>query len=130
MEFILTYEDQLKANGRKEDKQAIRRKVHRQLSTLWNQLPLLNHREYLNEKSPVSIIRPLGGFRFAPLVSERLSLVAELSVTFLRPEPPSIITQGGDIDNRLKTLLDALRMPKVVTEIPPGDSPKGDEDPF
>jgi hypothetical protein len=131
MEFILTYEGPLKANGTVTDKQAIRRQVHRQLSTLWGQLPLRNHREYLKETSSVSIIRRLGDFRFAPLVSERLSLVAELSVTFLRPEPPgSIITQGGDIDNRLKTLLDALRMPKVAAEIPPGDSPAEQEDPF
>jgi len=95
MEFILTYEGPLKAKGTVTDKQAIRRQVHRQLSTLWEQLPLRNHSEYLNEANSVSIIRRLGGFRFAPLVSVRLCLVAELSVTFLRPEPPgSIITQG------------------------------------
>jgi len=95
MEFILTYEGPLKAKGTVKDKQAIRRQVHRQLNTLWEQLPLQNHREYLKETSSVSIIQPLGGFRFAPLVSVRLCLVAELSVTFLRPEPPgSIITQG------------------------------------
>jgi hypothetical protein len=110
----------LKANSTVRDKQAIRRTVHRQLSTLWDQLPLRNHREYLRETTnpgELSLIRPLGG--------------AELFVTFLRPEPPgSIITQGGDIDNRLKTLLEALRMPKVAAEIPPGDSPAVHEDPF
>src|SRR5262249_23140630 len=131
MEFILTYEGPLKANGTVKDKHAIRRQVHRQLSTLWGQLPLRNHREYLKETSSVSIIRRLAHFRFAPSVSQLLSLVAELSVTFLRPEPPgSIITQGGDIDNRLKTLLDALRMPKNAAEIPPRDSPAVHEDPF
>jgi hypothetical protein len=34
-------------------------------------------------------------------------------VTLLRCEPPgSIVTQGGDIDNRLKTLLDSLKIPE------------------
>lgn len=58
-------------------------------------------------------------------------MVAELDVTLLRPEAPgSVITQGGDIDNRLKTLLDALRMPKTDAEIPKGDTPGQDEGPF
>src|SRR6185437_9442927 len=58
-------------------------------------------------------------------------MVAELSITFLRPEPPgSLVTQGGDIDNRLKTLFDALRMPKDISELPPGDAPAEGETPF
>ena len=49
----------------------------------------------------------------------------------LRPEPPgSIITQGGDIDNRLKTLFDALKVPKESLAIPPEDKPKDVETPF
>ena len=36
----------------------------------------------------------------------------------LRPElPGGIVTSGGDIDNRLKTLFDALRVPGVPQEI-------------
>ena len=49
----------------------------------------------------------------------------------LRPEAPgSIVAQGGDIDNRLKTLLDALRMPRDESELARNDSPKDGEDPF
>ena len=40
------------------------------------------------------------------------------------------MTQCGDIDNRLKTLFDALRAPKNATEIPKGAVPGPDEDPF
>jgi hypothetical protein len=66
-------------------------------------------------------------YRCAP----RLNLISELDITFLRPEAPgAIITKGGDIDNRIKTLLDGLRMPKDMTEIPTGDAPTADENPF
>ncbi len=34
------------------------------------------------------------------------------------------------IDNRLKTLLDSLRAPKELQELPKDDSPKNDEDPY
>lgn len=78
-----------------------------------------------------SIIEHLGSFRFAPLITTRYDLVATIELLFLRPEQPGrLITQGGDIDNRLKTLFDALRMPRVEGEIPNGDSPSTEEDPF
>jgi hypothetical protein len=37
--------------------------------------------------------------------------VAEIGLTFLCPEPAGqIVAQGGDIDNRIKTLLDSLKI--------------------
>lgn len=49
----------------------------------------------------------------------------------LRPEPPgSIITQAGDIDNRLKTLFDALKVPKEASALPPNDDPQEGETSF
>lgn len=36
----------------------------------------------------------------------------------------------GDIDNRIKTLLDALRKPKDISELPKVDLPGDGEDPF
>ena len=82
-------------------------------------------------KGGVSIIQEVAGFRFAPLVTERLRLFGGLRITMLRPEAPgSIVTQGGDIDNRIKTLLDALRMPKGCQELPRNDAAKDGEDPF
>lgn len=56
--------------------------------------------------------------------------MAHLDITILRPEEPgSIVTFGGDIDNRLKTLLDALSIPKP-DQIPQGDAQGNDEDPL
>ena len=43
-----------------------------------------------------------------------LSLSCDLDILFLRQDDPgSLITQGGDLDGRIKTLLDALRMPSA-----------------
>ena len=52
--------------------------------------------------------------RYKPLVRKSLHLNCELSILFLRQQDPGeLVSQGGDIDNRIKTLLDALRMPSV-----------------
>jgi hypothetical protein len=60
-----------------------------------------------------------------------MNVVAELSITLLRPEPPGgLITQGGDIDNRLKTLFDALTMPRHINALPTGVKIEPDESPF
>lgn len=141
MEFTLVYQGPLKATAKPEHKQVLRRAFHKQLKVLWTQPPLNMYGppkgRFLEDlrdnaaKSEISIIQKVGGFRFAPLVTERLYLTAELDITLLKPEPPgSIITQGGDIDNRLKTLLDSLRMPKALNEISSGDSPGEGENPF
>ncbi len=134
MEFTLVYRGPLKSNGRPKDKQEIRRAFHRQLKELWCQNPLETFRHYLEDEpkeGEISIIKNVDSFRFAPLVTEKLKLVAEIEVVLLRPEAPgSIVTQGGDIDNRLKTLLDSMRMPHKKSELPNDDKPSEGENPF
>jgi hypothetical protein len=58
------------------------------------------------------------GYQVLPLVTRHNGLVCELSIDFLRAEEPGAIIHGGDLDNRLKTLLDALRMPLSSKEVP------------
>lgn len=58
-----------------------------------------------------------GGIEFVPLVNDFFGLVCGLDILFLRREKPGAIIQGGDIDNRIKTLLDALRVPKHADEM-------------
>jgi len=143
MEFTLIYQGPLKANGSIEDKQAIRREFHIQLAELWKQEPLSsraqNSHVLLNNvvttgmlsTDPTSAMQKVNDFQFIPIVSSKLNLIAELDITFLRPEPPGrIVTQGGDIDNRLKTLFDAFRVPKELKEIPKGEVPGPGENPF
>ncbi|MDH4083265.1 MAG: hypothetical protein OEV99_06375 [Nitrospira sp.] len=134
MEFRFTYRGPLKGNSaRPEDKQRLRRSFHLQLKQLWSLEPLKSRGVLLAEQTVTasSVIFDRAGFKFAPLISERLFLHAELQVLFLRPEPKGfILTGGGDIDNRLKTLLDSLRVPRSSQELPKDDKPKESEDPF
>jgi hypothetical protein len=135
MEFRLVYRGPLKVNGGAAEKQAIRRVFHPQLRDLWTRLPLNEYRGCLGEpsggRSRPLLLQDVAGFRFAPLVSPKLDLVARLRIDFLRPqEPGALVSVGGDIDNRVKTLLDALRMPKTTGELPPSDAPRDGETPF
>jgi len=71
------------------------------------------------------------GYRFLPLVREDWGIACSLDILFLRRDGPgSLIKSGGDIDNRIKVLFDALRIPRETQEIPSGDKPTDDEDPF
>jgi hypothetical protein len=47
-----------------------------------------------------------------PLVSAELDLACDLDILMLRPEMLGKTHWAGDIDNRLKTLLDSLRVPE------------------
>lgn len=58
----------------------------------------------------------INGRGFVPLVCEQFGLLCELDILLLRRDRPGGIFQSRDIDNRLKTLFDALRMPKSGTE--------------
>lgn len=136
MELTLFYRGALASNGGTAEKQSLRRVFHRQLAEFWKQNPLDDYR-YLWDSSlplfkPESDIRQKrGSFEFVPLINEYMYLVADLQIHLLRPEPPgSVKAQSGDLDNRMKTLLDALRMPRVPDEIPSNDAAGTDEYPF
>jgi hypothetical protein len=129
MEFRLIYEGSLKTNRGPDDKQRIRREIHAQLKQLVLRPPMQPFQRLVDAKQATT--HELGGFTFVPLITEKLMHVAQLEVILLTPEEPGrTITQGGDLDNRMKTLLDALRMPKVLNELPKNDTPKPDEFPF
>ncbi len=134
MDFTLHYRGPLRANRGPQDKHELRRHFHTQLRTLWTQIPLSSYRKFLEpdvEAGKLSVIEKRHGFVFAPLVSSRIKFVASLDILLLRPEAPgSIISQSGDIDNRIKTLLDALKVPHELNALPPGCVPTEDENPF
>ena len=127
MNFTLTYDGKLKTNGDSQHKHEIRRAFHRQLAELWKASPFPQHGGPYE-----ALTKPIGGYRFFPLTSAAREEVAELQITMLRPQqgPGYIIGEGGDIDNRLKTLFDALRMPDKPDELPAGDLPAEGENPF
>jgi hypothetical protein len=133
MRFTLTYRGKLKANGGPQEKQRLRRHFHRQLRELWAQPPLVELEGVLDLnpfEGHLTLIKAVGQLNFASIVSSELHMYADLRVEFLRPGPPgSLVTSGGDIDNRLKTLLDSLKIPEADA-LPPSDHPNADETPF
>ena len=70
-----------------------------------------------------------GGSGFIPLVTEDIAVRCAIDILFLRPEKPGVLIQSGDLDNRIKTIFDALRLPNNADECG-GDLPSGDENPM
>lgn len=133
MEFRLIYDGDLKGasktNTRSEHKHEIRRVFHQQLQLLWNTYPLYRGTAATRLMMQVTPNRfRLGKYRLLPLVTRDLGLGCALDVLFLRfDQPGQSLLQSGDIDNRLKTLFDALRVP-LKGEY--RDEPREGEDPF
>ena len=70
------------------------------------------------------------GFRFVPLVRRVGGFTCALDILFLRRDGPgNLVKHGGDIDNRIKVLFDALRMIDNQSELA-GATPEAGEDPF
>jgi hypothetical protein len=135
MEFRLTYAGPLSATqgnevggrAKRQHKHDIRKRFHPQLKQLREITPFLKTGErsgpstFLLEESPdpprldiESLAAKYGvdGWNFVPLVTEELNLICELDILLLRPQRPGKVISAGDLDNRLKTLVDALRIPK------------------
>ncbi len=153
MEFRLTYHGPLQSTQRdaigsqacprRDHKHYIRRVFHAQLKRLWEVTPFLNSGQgsgpgaFLTAGSKVHDFsrdtlakqHALYGFNFVPLVTEELNLICGLDILFLRPDVPGRVLASGDIDNRLKTLFDALRIP-VAGEKYTDRTPAPDENPL
>ena len=73
------------------------------------------------------------GFRFLPLIGNAFGIdtACVLDILFLRrDEPGRLVGSGGDIDNRIKVLLDALKMPTPGDGFKPEAGPSEGEEPF
>lgn len=125
MDFRLTYDGYLPSAGsntRKKEKHDIRMHFHPQLCELWLTNPGLSQLQGTWQRT--CLVR-VGKWNFQPLVTSRRHLHCHLKILFLRPGPPGkLVSEGGDIDNRIKTLFDALRAP--TTDELPGLNPPGD----
>ncbi len=126
---------------RRSHKHDIRIAFHRQLKHFWHTHPWLKDSRAAwdvlgieRENKPldqqpfmwenIARLHEVCGRQFVPLVCEQFKLLCDLDVLMLRRDRPGGIFQARDIDNRLKTLFDALRMPKNGLEI----EGLGDED--
>jgi Holliday junction resolvase RusA-like endonuclease len=116
MQFRLHYRGPLHANADAARKHAIRKVFHPQLATLWDSpaLSIIREKEWTMPGGYELWLRIRGKSRFIPLVRASSGNVVELHITWLRPGPlGSLVNGSGDIDNRLKTLFDAMRVPNV-----------------
>jgi hypothetical protein len=119
VKFRLVYEGVLPSDGGANIKQAIRAQLHPQLRTLWHEHPTLS--SYCKPKpSGYKMIDKIAdeyvahGYRWLPLVRIINGLACKLDVLILMRQEPQRVFSGvghGDLDNRVKTLLDGLRMP-------------------
>lgn len=124
MNFRLTYDGPLKAasqsDTRRAEKHAIRSVFNRQLNELFTVRGasfLDKELEAMPQGSNIALTRR-GEFNCFALVREKLHLVCDLDILFLRREDPGhVVSGGGDLDNRIKVLFDALRMPQDDNEV-------------
>jgi hypothetical protein len=152
MQFRLTYEGPLFATQRDaiggqsdpkaQHKQHLRREFHRQLKYLWSAHPWLRDVRMINPKNlsdsdnkrymheVLADRYKMFGYRFVPLVRHEISLLCTIDVLFLRREIPGSVISSGDIDNRIKTVFDALRPPGNQQELKGSEHPGDGEDPF
>jgi hypothetical protein len=156
VQFRLTYEGPLvaetskgrKVPGRADDKQFIRKKIHPQLRRLWREHPFLAKAD-----SPMPAARPgfkavefgrpkmstaeiaknnaMFGYEFVPLVRSDQEILCSIDILVLRPHPAGSPLHDGDLDNRLKTLIDGLQRPRTADQLGPSyQAPDADERPF
>jgi len=148
MKFVLTYDGELPSNGDYRKKWEIRKHFHPQLQELWQTHPSLHdmqYRRYVHQSGQMmmethhtvagpAMKRPpedkmheyrdvqgpilRGDREFLPIVRSDLALVCGLKIQFLRKEAPGRLIQEGDLDNRLKTLFDALSAPDQQQIVP------------
>jgi len=125
MEFTLTYAGKLLAQTTDEKRlpnrslhvHEIRKEFHKQLKILWSVHPNLQRPEHYPDEMFRGKIQRVEreGFCWLPLATNGNGLVCKLEILLLRHGNPGRVL--FDIDNRLKTLFDALRMPKGPDEL-------------
>ncbi len=157
-----TTEGGLERDRRAEHKHFIRRQFHRQLKEQWQTNEFLRAIKYPPKSSepilpeaalsvqwssdptkPWHLNKILSevyahhkdaGYNYVPLVWEEMSLACSLRILCLRKDHANAVLPGRDIDNRIKTLIDALSMPSLRQGAPIKDGkplpPDDDEKPF
>lgn len=155
----ITLNDAGERDRRAAHKHHIRRALHPQLKHFWethsflrmykttprlfeHMLPEGAYKSVpIDQNTKVPLVTLLGhvyghhDYKFVPLVREDISLVCSLRVLCLRRDHAGAVLPARDIDNRIKTLIDALSAPREKQGAPLGLDgkplpPQDGEDPF
>ncbi len=145
MQFRLTYEGRLLGssnnNPRPDHKHEIRMKLHPQLKRLWTvhqwliQLAGLHYPDYRTATQGQQLVNAVWAGHptyiqllgrnyqsydrnWLPLVAEEMGLTCGLDILFLRAGARGGVLNVGDIDGRIKTLFDALAIPRSGSGLP------------
>jgi len=146
MDFRLTYEGELMVDGGADHKQRVRKVFHKQLKRFWQIHPILQgwstqpakrdhdgnivpdpDKKSLHDRHANNFTR--GKYRCIPIATSEFKTIVSLDILFLRSGQPGSIMKSGDIDGRLKTLFDALKVPTQNNEFGTHEPSEG-EDPF
>jgi hypothetical protein len=134
MKFTLIYDGPLLSSANSQrirEKQAIRKALHPQLEELLRVHPALNEWTWRYEDAVAGTVKgniiktvsmltiiPVDDFHFVPLFASDIDVTCHLDILFLRrSKPGGIVHDGGDVDNRLLTLFDALKAPSRIEEL-------------
>lgn len=113
MQFTLIYSSDLPPNGSVHDKWKIRREIEPQLRRLCNTPPFdaLSRRQDPNADPSIYMGRSIRDIDFIPVLKSEHGVRAEIKILMLSSEIPGGVIHCGDIDNRMKTLFDAMSIP-------------------
>jgi hypothetical protein len=130
MRFHLSFEGPLPSTGNSDPNHprqaklkaiwAIRDSVHLQLEQLFKTHPALSARSSPSRVLRHALIPPIwvDDYRFFALARAGFHIKCGLRIDLLvNHQPGSVLSKRGDLDNRLKTLFDGLRMPTGIQEI-------------
>lgn len=143
VQLRLTYQGVLLGSNsnstRVNHKHELRKCFHRQLKRFWEVHPSISKVTLEDAKNPSThyMIIPClstryerNGYNFVPLVSGFFGLDCSVHILILRQDAPGGLIKSSDLDNRLKTIFDAMRMPKDGSELGKYIVPGDDEKPF
>jgi hypothetical protein len=123
MNFTLFYSGPIRSGNSKDIRHIndIRLSISPQIRRLYECEPLKSHKVNCEPGSSDGYFKTYVNVEersYSALVNPSIEAVCQLSVTFFEAEGTlSVASQIGDVDNKTKTLLDALRLPQK-TDIP------------
>lgn len=128
VKFRLKYDGPLPSasngNSRRKEKNQIRWKLHHQLVTVVMEGNFGAFKKRDEGEAATFARRKFKDCRFGAVISASHELICNLSIQLERRDLiGGIFSPEGDLDNRIKTLLDALRLPQNENEVMPPDDP-------